>query len=172
MLKLILPAIATLVFSGCASLDVDSFEPKPNIDVEGEKLPTELKIADSVKDTYQVSARAGVPSFKVLGWRQSLSKGFENGFAGPASNSLKPTILQLLRADLEFAAVGTSKDGITGYNALVTFDARLLDGSGKILKRSTGTVKSKIVMVRVHQQDDCARSATESMYEKIAKDFF
>ncbi len=54
----------------------------------------------------------------------------------------------------------------------ITYQARLLDRNGNVLRRSSNTVTSKRASMRANEIPSLVGSAIESMYEVIAKDFF
>lgn len=160
------------VLTACGSLTVSQFAPNPNVDIDSAHKNVKLDLTADVKDTYEVPSKNGMRSVAVSDWRKSLTTGFENSFGNRASGRDVKT-LQISRAEIELAPAAMSAQyGPIAAYANLTYQARLVDAKGNVLKRSAGTVTAKSAFTSTNETTTAAQSAVESMYEKIATDLF
>ena len=180
MKKLLFLFLAFILFYGCA-LKVTKMNPKPNISINETKMKIMLEIDASIKDTFEIPAKGGISKIKVVGWRESLKSGFNNGFGEYYSivenKSEADLILEIKKADIEFSAtsyIATSNTSskINSVKALITYKAKLVNKTGETIGQSANTSVSKNPINNSRYCTDAVSSAVESMYELIAKDVF
>jgi hypothetical protein len=169
-----------------ASLSVVKGNPKPNIVFANPPAKVlAIRLAANVPDAFEVPPKYGVRAVNVSAWHQTLTSGFQNGF-GPSftiaqSNEARTElVLEIVRAELEFSPTATSRGVVSGVEAHLIYQARLLDGAGKAIKASAGTASAKGSIVvtgfNAYEADtlltQSASSSVESMYEAISKEMF
>lgn len=163
-----------LLASGC-TLSVAQGNPRPNIDLPESKAGLKLVMDESVRNTFEVPGRGGINKGEVEQWRETLARGFQNGFGTAFQTNADPSelTLQLSEVELEFAPTAVaSHGGAVAAEAQIRYKARLVDAQGNVVRRSNGTVASKRSTGRADEVTLIAESAVESMYEKIAMDLF
>jgi hypothetical protein len=174
MSKIIL-VIAAIFLTACMSLNVSQFAASPNVDLDPKEGPFKLELTADVKDQYEVPSKNGVRGFEVANWRNSLGSGFDSAFGkhNSAGNAKNSKTIQIIKAEMDLSpAAVTAAGGVAAAQATVTYQARLVAANGTVMKRSTGTVAAKAATTSPSQTTESAKSAVESMYEKIAEDFF
>lgn len=163
-----------LLASGC-TMKIAQGNPRPNIDLPESKAGMKLVMDDAIQNNFEVPSRGGINKGEVEQWRETLQRGFQNGFASAfKTDTDSPELtLQLLEVSLEFAPTAvTAKGGTAAAEAQIRYKARLVDAQGNVVRRSTGTVASKRSVTRADEVTLISESAVESMYERIAHDFF
>jgi hypothetical protein len=168
-------ALATLLLTnGCARAAVVQGQPRPNIDLPDQGTSLTLVIDEAVKDQFEAEVN-GKLTVNVSEWLATLKNGFHAGF-DPAfrTNTDKADLtLQLSEAVLSFAPTAVGRYGsVAAAEAQVRYKARLVDAQGQVLRRSNGTVTSKRSVTQAEEITNISAGAVESMYEKIAQDFF
>jgi hypothetical protein len=170
--------LGVLLSLGCVSAPVAHIaksSPKPNIDLPERNLALGLALDEQVKDAFKVAPRSGLPETEVTAWRTTLEKGFHNGL-GTAFHTKEPKAeltLQLVEAELEFVPSAVDAYGrAAAAEAHIRYKARLLDASGNVLRRSSGTVPSKRSTGDHNEYTLVAKSAVETMYERISSELF
>ncbi|WP_224368898.1 hypothetical protein [Hyalangium versicolor] len=171
----IVVALVTLLLAqGCSRAAVVQGHPSPNIDLPEKSTSLEFVMDESIQDQYPAEVD-GKQTVNVSEWRATLLNGFSSGFKSafkPAADKADLT-LQLNEAVLSFSPTAFGRYGaIQAAEAQVRYKARLLDSQGQVLRRSTGTVSSKKPITDNDAVTSGAANAVESMYEKIAQDFF
>jgi len=163
--------LATIV--ACTPVFVNEATPRPNIDLTRSKDTLALAIHEEVQDSFELPEQNRINRVVVKSWRVTLANGFQNGFSESytiVSTGADRTI-EIRRADLliipEKTFVVTSK-----ARSQITYQARLLDKKGNILARSAGTIEAKRVASDAGYASENAADAVETMYERIATDFF
>jgi hypothetical protein len=172
--RLAVALVGLLLASGC-TLKVAQGNPRPNIDLPETKAGMKLVMDDTVQDSFEVPSRGGINKGEVEQWRETLKRGFQNGFGGAfKTDAESPELtLQLMEVALEFAPTAVTQNGAAAAaEAQIRYKARLVDAQGNVVRRSTGTVASKRSITRADEVTLISESAVESMYEKIAEDFF
>ncbi|MFL5347720.1 MAG: hypothetical protein ACJ8AT_23270 [Hyalangium sp.] len=167
-------ALVTWMLAQGCTLAVEQSQPRPNIDLPEKNASLALVMDKGVEDQYEADLDGKHP-VNVTGWRETLQNGFHSGFSSAfKTNADRAELtLQLNEAVLSFAPTSLGRHGgIQAAEAQVRYKARLLDAQGRVLRRSTGTVSSKKSATDKEGLTTVASSAVESMYEKIAQDFF
>ena len=168
--------LATLLGSlaGC-TLAVTRSNPRPNLPFSGQTGRTlSMTISPEIKNDFTVPKEPPIPATEVTGWRESITAAFKNGFGDAfklvPEGSPADLRLELLRADLEWAATAVSgKGGVAAVEAHVTYKANLVDSGGKSLGVATGTVASKKSIASAGEATACTASALESAFETITE---
>lgn len=170
--------LGVLLSLGCISAPVARIvrsSPKPNIDLPERNLALGLTLDEQVKDAFKVPPRSGVPETDVTAWRATLEKGFHNGLgkAFRTQEEKSELTLQLVEAELEFVPAAVNGYGQTvSAEAHVRYKARLMDAGGNVVRRSSGTVTSKRATSDHNEFTLVAKSAVETLYERIASELF
>ena len=170
--------LGVLLSLGCVAAPVARIarsSPKPNIDLPERNLALGLTLDEGVKDAFKVPPRSGIPETEVTAWRATLEKGFQNGL-GKAFRTQEPKselTLQIVEAELEFVPSAVNGYGqAAAAEAHLRYKARLVDAAGNVVRRSSGTVTSKRSTGVTTEFTLVARSAVETMYERIASELF
>ncbi|WP_321532935.1 hypothetical protein [uncultured Desulfuromonas sp.] len=161
--------------------------PAPNVDVPAINKRVFFEIDKSVPDTFW-DRHSELKPLNIKMWRKSLENGFLNSFSEFNIVNKKEDadiIFKIYKALPERTLVSVSQSGQQYYplggsdttktvvvSAQLTYQARLLNAQGDILKRSTGTSISKKRGTKKNESGIIIASAVESMYESIAMDFF
>lgn len=182
-------ALVIFGFYGCSNtirMYGPEVVPTPNVDIPQFDETIALEIDKKVEDTIYETCST-LKYLEIYNWHEMLTTGFNNAFEGFNIVSLKdkPQLtLKILNATPTRTIGGvehyettlTTKYTIAGrstlFSAQMAYSARLVDANGKILKRSTGTVKSKHSGTLKNDSWPMIQTLIESMYEKIAVDFF
>ena len=158
----------------------------PNVDIQPFDETLALDIGKKVEDTIYETCST-LKYLEIYNWHEMLTTGFKNTFEGFNLVNVKdiPQLtLQILKAkpSRTIGGVQNSETTLTAnykisqrttlFSAQMAYSARLVDANGKILKRSTGTVKSKNSGTLKNDSWPIMQSLIESMYEKIATDLF
>lgn len=170
--------LGVLLSLGCITapvIQVAKSSPKPNIDLPERNLSLGLTLDEQVKDTFKMPPASGIPETEVTQWRATLEKGFHNGLgtAFRTKEEKSQLMLQLVEATLEFVPSAVNGYGqAAATEAHIRYKARLVDAGGNVVRRSTGTVASKRSTGDRDEFTLVAKSAVETMYERIASDLF
>jgi len=180
--KITLTLFILLGLCGCSNtirmygVDVN---PRPNIDLPPINESIALELGKEVKDTIY-DDHSDLKYLEIYNWRETLKTGFTNAFKGFKIVDLKDNpqlILKINRADPSrtIGSIQRSDDLILTtalVSAQMVYSARLINAEGEVVKRSNGTVHSKKSGTQKYDSWPIMESLIESMYEKIAKDFF
>ena len=170
---LLLPLI--FIFIGCAMITFKKSNPFPNVDIPGmENKTIALLISSDVKNKFKTQPTGGgCKGLHLKNWHTSLKNGFNNAYKDSFKVIDSPDnadyVIKLLRTTpfLEVTTMyGTGAAAACGVN--ITYKARLLH-NGKAIKSSAHTVMAKQRAGKVKMN---LKSALESMYEIMTKDFF
>lgn len=170
--------LGVLLSLGCITAPVAHIaksNPKPNIDLPERNLALSLVLDEEVKDAFKVPPRSGIPETDVTAWRATLEKGFHNGLGSAfrTKEQKAELTLQLVEVQLEFVPSAVNGYGqAAAAEAHVRYKARLVDAAGNVVRRSSGTVPSKRSTGHHTEFTLVAKSAVETMYERIASELF
>lgn len=171
-MKSVLGCAALLALVACARPEVLAGNPRPNIDLPRSTRTLRLQLQPAVQDVF-VADLAG-NKIPVSGWRSTLESGFRNAFSDAFQVAEKADLtIEVAEAELSFN--GTSFDRMgrpISAEAQVRYKARLLDGSGAVLRRAAATVASKKSASSPQEATPVASGAVETMYEQLARELF
>lgn len=144
--------------------------PQPNVDLDKSDESLALLIDKGIANAFFLGT-----SGEVANWHRTLQVGYTNAF-GDAFRlvSNKPDlVLVLRRAELVLARAAVDQHGWTvAVRAQLTYQARLTDAAGRIVRRSSGTVGAKQAVTGRSMVAHNMGEAVATMYEKIATDVF
>ncbi len=164
--------------SSAACVTIGGLDPKPRVDLAPTGKALSLKLDEGVGDSSDLDLQDGranpvVPATaRLRGWRASLAAGFRNAFGAAFDVSDRrpaDVTLELVSTEMPQLALGPNRSV-----AVIHYDARLLDPSGRSLKRLSSTVQS-YQAAAITAEDQMCRTFAEAigaMYEKIAAQFF
>jgi hypothetical protein len=168
----LLVSVVVVLLSGCV-IEVGTASPRPNVDVDQLSQTLSFVIDDSIKDAYEVPAQAAIAAVSVTGWRKTLRAGYDAGLSSASGAGPDNLEVRLVRADLTFSSAAVTAEGTAvAARAHVTYQARLVDSTGKVLRKSSGTAIAKTAVTSKYEATANASAAVESMFELIAADFF
>jgi len=170
-------SVVLICSAGCSltMLSLGQANPRPNVDIEESSRSVALELAESIQDDFEVPGQQGIVTLRVQDWRKTLEVGFKNGFSNSfdLDSGKSEMKVQIKSADFVLVPSAVRADGrVVAMSAQVRYQARLLDGEGKVVRRSARTVSSKGITSDGGDLEVTAASAVESMYEAIAADFF
>jgi hypothetical protein len=158
------------LLAACA-ISVHGAHPRPNIDLARSAHALSLQLDAAVPQDIEGTGA------EVVGWRQTLSNGFHSGFAPFFDVSGRRNDLTLVIVEAWPQIMPTELNrfgGIATAEARVRYKARLVDASGNVVKRCTGTARG---MTPFFSQatiggdaTDAIASGVAAMYEQIAKE--
>jgi len=170
--------ILAIILSSCV-LKVSVVNPSPNVDVPIVGGGLFLDLDDNILNEMTIK-RSGLKPMKITEWRTSLTHGFNNAFDEfQIVSSINDANYKIFIIKAEpfyeisegaYDAWGSRVGG--SIIVQIEYQARMIDSDGNIIKRSTSTVSSKRSTSSVNEVPLLAESAIESMFEKIAQDFF
>ena len=154
---------------GCGTLSVGAGAPRPNVMVAVDKQPSTLVLDPGILDASEIPPIGAIPTVEVRDWRQSLTAGYQSAF--PAGAPAGVTLV-LLKAELSFAPASAGRHEVTTMQAMVRFQARLLDAAGNELGTLAGTALAPGATASFNERDLSANAATavEALYERLATD--
>jgi lipopolysaccharide assembly LptE-like protein len=171
--------LAMLVIASCGTskevLKVGAGNPRPNVDLPKSDKSLGLQLEAGIQDAFSTEESGPIPPIPVDGWRTTLERGFRSAFADSFALSDRPSELTLVIAEATPSFVGTSYERFgrpVSAEVQVRYKARLVDRQGTVLRRSAATVASKRSASAAQEAASVAAGAVESMYERIARDFF
>ena len=159
-------------------LEVAKLDPRPNV-VFAQPSPKSLVLRlapDVAKDFGIHDKETDTDVLEVHEWRDTLAGGFTNAFAGQfkslPAGATADLVLEIRRAEV---AIATTAVGGRSRNAIavqVTYQARLLDGAGAVVKVAAATVASKHSTDERAEVPDLVKSAVETMFEDLSAKLF
>jgi len=172
-----------ILLLGC-SLKVNQINPKPNLFIKKSSKTIAIVFDTSIKNNFTIPPQNGIEKIKVKKWKDSLTRGFKNGFSifykivdDPTKSDL---ILLLKGTDIFFepdpneynSDLFFENDLVLSIIPKIKFSAVLLNKQRKPLKTINETAIAKNPITGEFQTSKGVKSAVESMYEKIAKKLF
>ena len=163
-------------FAGCATTSAataqsDAQMPQPT--VAPAAAPSEsvlFRVGDGVPETLKNNGPNEMWGTRLSDWHQILERGFWNGFSpylkAPPKGSEPGLIVEIVRT------VSSTYYPNGRPVARLVFSARLLDGTGKALRVSSGSTESKVAISFAWEGRKLIVDTVEAMYEQISKDLF
>ncbi len=158
-------------------LEVAKLDPRPNV-VFAQPSPKSLVLRltpDVAKDVGIHDKETDSDVLEVHEWRDTLAGGFTNAFAGQfkslPAGATADLVLEIRRAEVAIATTAVGGH----YRAIavqVTYQARLLDGAGAVVKVAAATVASKHSTDERAEVPDLVKSAVETMFEDLSAKLF
>jgi hypothetical protein len=160
---------------GCGPILLDAGTPTPRLSLAPMSASLALELLPNVPD--EVDSPWGqnqLRAIEVHQFRTTLRTGFARGlqplFRPPAGESAD-WVLQIGEATPEFvAAQVTPMFGVTAVTAQVRYQARLIDRTGRELRRTSGTAVGPRPAGNVDGMGDALDSAVEQLYEQIGRE--
>jgi hypothetical protein len=178
-----LVSLALVASSGCYSqLLIARGNPRPNIDLPASQHGLWLTFAPAVQDVFDLTDYSnGVEIWRwwfngvhVTDWHETLANGFQNGLA-PYFKQGQPSDLSLYLVEATPTLIPTKRArrlGYEGVTAQIRYRAQVRDRNGIVVARCKGTSNARRVAQTVDEVTMAVSSATEGMYEGIARDCF
>lgn len=173
-LKYLLPVLL-FIFMGCSTISLKESNPFPNVDILGMKNKTiALLISPDIKNKFKTQPTGeACKGLHLKDWHTSLINGFNNAYKDSFTIIYYPDnadyVIKLLRTTPFLEVITMYGAGaVTTCVINITYKARLLH-EGKAVKSSAHTVMAK---QREGEIEMNLKSALESMYETMTKDFF
>jgi hypothetical protein len=161
----------SLLFLCACSIKIGRLNPEPTIPV-GVDGSIFLVISDDIKDSFNVKSEA-MKTMVVKDWRASLEAGFRNGFAGRQSVASSRERAEYI-IEIEKAA---PKHQLIDHGQMlcitkITYEAKLKDLEGNVLKSSSHTIYSKDTPYRVWDFNNSLEDTIEAMYLTMTTELF
>ena len=163
------------IFMGCSTINLKESNPLPNVDILGmENKTIALLISTDIQNKFKTQPTGeGCKGLHLKNWHTSLTNGFNNAYKDSFKIINSPDnadyVIKLLRTTPFLEVITMYGAGaVTTCVLNITYKARLLH-DGKAVKSSAHTVMAK---QREGEIEMNLKSALESMYEIMTKDFF
>jgi hypothetical protein len=201
-IQLFLAVVLVMAMVSCSrNLQVGPSSPKPEIDFPLQGPPDILQLSESIVDEFRIPRQSGSTPVQVTGWRETLEAGFvaslgAHGDGSRAAGRTQARTLLLRSVRLSFVRgirpkVATSQatnawTGLFGHGtsphvstkkprgrlyARIDFEAALVEGSRQ-LGTTAAVVYSRTSVDATTTSSEVAKSAVESMYQRIASELF
>lgn len=162
--------------AGCM-VEVAKLDPRPNV-VFAQPSPKSLVLRltpDIATDLSVHDKETNLDLLDVHEWRDTLAGGFTNAFAGQFkalhAGEAADLVLEIRRAEIALAPTAIGQHRST-FAVQLTYQARLLDGTGAVVKVAAATVASKRSTDERADVPDLVKSAVETMFEDLSTKLF
>jgi hypothetical protein len=167
-------AVGTL--AGCM-LEVAKLDPRPNVAfVQPSPKSLVLRMTPDIAGDVSVHDKeTNLDLLEVHQWRDTLAGGFTNAFVGQFkalhAGETADLVLEIRRAEIAIAPTAAGNRRST-FAVQLTYQARLLDGTGAVVKVAAATVASKRSTDERAEVPDLVKSAVETMFEDLSTKLF
>ena len=173
----VLALFAVAGLTGCVPLEVAKLDPRPNVAfVQASPKSLVLRMAPDVAKDFSIHDKeTDLDLLEVHQWRDTLAGGFTNAFAGQFKSLQKgdtaDLVLEIRRAQVTIAPAPSSGQRST-IAIQLTYQARLLNGDGAVMKVAAATVASKRSTDERAEVPELVKSAVETMFEDLSTKLF